>query len=386
VRSRSRSILITAEVALSLVLLIGAGLMVRSFSNLLRVDPGFSTERLLVFDLGHSSPDEARQARFYDDVLQRVGALAGVESVGAVSRLPLSGGNSARSFNIPGRETEYNADVRVANPDYLRTMGIPLLKGRSFTAHDSQGSVPVVIVNEALAQTVFPGEDPIGRYLTNYGPRDETLQIVGIIGNVRHLSLDTVPRPELYQPLGQATWPRMFFAVRTTAPNPLTLIPAVQTAVANVDKNVALGNVRTMEDLVARSVAQRKFTVLLLAIFAGIAVALAAIGLYGVMSYVVTQRTREIGIRMALGAQRRDVLKLVVRQGMMLTVIGVVIGLAASLGLTRLIANLLYGIAATDALTFAALSLLLLGVALLACWLPARRASGVDPMVALRTE
>ena len=385
-RSRSRSVLITTEVALSLVLLIGAGLMMRSFSNLLRVDPGFSTERLLVFDLGPSIADEARQIGFYQQVLQRFESLAGVESVGAVSRLPLSGGNSARSFQIPGRETEYNADVRVSNPEYFRTMGIPLRKGRNFTAHDTQGSVPVVIVNEALAAKAFPGEDPIGRFLTNYGPKDETLQIVGIVGNVRHFSLDVAPRAELYQPVGQAAWPRMFFALRTTAANPLTLVPAVQTAVSQVDKNVALGNVRTMEDLVARSVAQRRFTVLLLGIFAGLAVTLSATGLYGVMSYVVTQRTREIGIRMALGAQRADVLKLVIRQGMLLTLAGVVVGLAASFGLTRLIANLLYGIAATDALTFAALSLLLLAVALLACWWPARRASGVDPMVALRAE
>ena len=384
--SRSRSILITAEVALSLVLLIGAGLMVKSFSNLLRVHPGFSTERLLIFDLGPSFADEPRQIGFYNQVLERLQSLAGVESVGAVSRLPFSGGNSARSFEVPGRATEYNADVRIGSADYFRTMGIPLLKGRHFTERDVQGGVPVVIVNEALAQTVFPGEDPLGKFISNYGPKSETLQIVGVIGSIRHRALDVAPRPELYQPLGQATWPRMFFTVRTVAPNPLALVPAVQTAVSQIDRNIALGGVRTMADLIARSLAQRKFTMLLLAIFAGLAVALAAIGLYGVMSYTVTQRTREIGIRMALGAQRADVLQLVIRQGMIVTAAGVLIGLAASLGLTRLIANLLYGVAATDALTFAALSLLLLVVALLACWLPARRASGVDPMIALRTE
>jgi putative ABC transport system permease protein len=385
-RSRSRSVLITAEVALSLVLLIGAGLMTRSFSNLLRVDPGFSTERLLVFDLGPGGSEEARQISFYQQVMQRLESLGGVESVGTISRLPLSGGNSARSFRVPGRETEYDADVRVSNAAYFRTMGIPLRRGRHFAAHDAQGGVPVVIVNEALAEMAFPGEDPIGRHLTNYGPKDETLQIIGVVGNVRHHSLDTVPRAELYQPVGQVGWPRMFFALRTTTADPLTLVGAVQTAVAQVDKNVAVGNARTMNDLVARSVAQRRFTVLLLGIFAGVAVALSAIGLYGVMSYIVTQRTREIGIRMALGAQRADVLKLVVRQGMVLTAVGVLVGLAASFGLTRLLANLLYGIAATDALTFASLSLLLLAVALLACWLPARRASGVDPMIALRSE
>jgi predicted permease len=216
-RSRSRSVLITAEVALSLVLLIGAGLMTRSFSNLLRVDPGFSTERLLVFDLGPGGSEEARQISFYQQVTQRLESLGGVESVGAISRLPLSGGNSARSFRVPGRETEYNADVRVSSADYFRTMGIPLRRGRHFTAHDAQGGVPVVIVNEALAEMAFPGEDPIGRHLSNYGPKDETLQIIGVVGNVRHHSLDTVPRAELYQPVGQVGWPRMFFALRTTA-------------------------------------------------------------------------------------------------------------------------------------------------------------------------
>ena len=385
-KSRSRSILITAEVALSLVLLIGAGLMVKSFGKLLSVDPGFSVERLMVFDVAPSFSEEARQIGFYQQLLQRLETLPGVESVGAVSRLPLSGGNSARGFRIPGREIEYNGDVRIGSADYFRTMGIPLLKGRSFNPQDVSGSVPVAIVNEALASTVFPGEDPLGKYLTEYGPRDKTLQIVGVVGNVRHQALDVAPRAELYQPIAQAGWPRMFFAVRTAAGNPLALAPAVQAAVASVDKNVALGNVRTMEDLVARSLAQRRFTMLLLTIFAGIALALAAIGLYGVMSYTVAQRTREIGIRMALGAQRADVLKLVVRHGMILTAAGVAIGLAASFGFTRLIANLLYGVGATDAVTFAGLSLLLLAVALLACWLPARRASGVDPVIALRSE
>jgi len=209
---------------------------------------------------------------------------------------------------------------------------------------------------------------------------------VGVVGNVRHLALETAPRAELYQPLGQASWPRMFFAVRTLTSNPLTLVPAIQDAIWSVDKNVAPGTARSMEMLVARSLLKRKFTMTLLAIFAGLAVTLAAIGLYGVMSYSVSQRTREIGIRMALGAQRAQVLKLIVKQGMKLTAIGVLLGIGASLGLTRLIANLLFGVSATDLATFGALSVLLLSVALLACWLPARRASGVDPMVALRTD
>ena len=217
-----------------------------------------------------------------------------------------------------------DADIRIASPDYFSTMGIPLLKGRNFTEHDRKGTLPVIVVNEAMASAVFPGEDPIGKVITEFGPDDETLQIVGVVGNVRHLALETAPRPEIYQPLGQASWSRIFVAVRSAAANPLTLVPAVQNAVWNIDHNVALGNVRTMEDTVAHSVAKRKFAMVLLGIFAGLALVLASIGLYGVMSYSVAQRTREIGIRMAVGAQRGDVLRLIVRQGMVLTGFGVV--------------------------------------------------------------
>lgn len=385
-RSRGRSSLIAAEVGLSLVLLIGAGLVIKSFAKLTQVHPGFEAGRLLVFDLSPSFTDENRQALFYGQVLESVRNLPGVERAGAVSRLPFSGGNSGRSFGIPGSDASYNADIRVAAPEYFSTMGIPLLKGRGFTEHDRKGSQLVAIINEALAATVFPGVDPIGQYITEFGPENQSLQIIGIVGNVRHLALETAPRSEIYQPLGQAGWPRMFYAVRSVTANPLALVPAVQSAVWNVDRNIALGGVRAMDELVARSVVQRKFTMVLLAIFAGLALVLASIGLYGVMSYSVAQRTREIGIRMAVGAQRDDVLKLIIRQGMMLAAFGLALGLVASVGLTRLMSNLLYGVSATDAMTFLLVSALLAAVALLACWLPARRASGVDPMVALRTE
>ena len=385
-RSRSRSILIATEVGLSLVLLIGAGLMVKSFSKLTRVDPGFSPERLLIFDVGPSFTDEARQTIFYQQILARLQSVPGVERVAAVSRLPLSGGNSSRSFNLPGSDTGYSSDIRVGTPEYFRTLGIPLLQGRNFTEHDTKNSTPVAIVNEAFVRATFPGQDPIGKYIVNFGPHNEKLEIVGVVGNVRHLALETAPRAELYQPLGQASWPRMFVAVRTLTSNPLTLVPAVQDAIWSVDKNVAPGTARSMEGLVDRSLLKRKFTMTLLTIFAGLAVTLAAIGLYGVMSYSVSQRTREIGIRMALGAQRAQVLKLIVNQGMKVTAIGVLLGIIASLGLTRLIANLLFGVSATDFATFFVLSIILLSVALLACWWPARRASSVDPMVALRAE
>lgn len=385
--TRTRSILIATEVGLSLVLLIGAGLMVKSFANLTKVDPGFTADRLLIFNIGApASADEDRQISFYQQIMQRLSAVPGVERVAAVSRLPFSGGNSSRTFNLPGSDTEYKADIRVATSEYFQTMGIPHLRGRNFTEHDLKGALPVAIINEAMARELFPGEDPIGKSIENYGPKNEKLQIVGVVGNVRHLTLESAPRPEMYQPLGQGMWPAVFVAVRTAPANSLTLLPAVQEAVWSVNKSVPLGNPRTMNDIIAGSLLQKKFTMQLLAIFAGTALLLAAIGLYGVISYSVAQRTRELGIRIALGAQRSDVLKLVIGQGMTLVVIGVALGLAASIGLTRLMATLLYGVSATDPLTFAALSLALFSVALLACWLPAHRATKADPVSALRSE
>jgi putative ABC transport system permease protein len=385
--SRSRSVLITAEVGLTLVLLIAAGLLIKSFGKLTKVDPGFTPENLLVFDIGlPPATEDEHNLNFYHQVVERVQAIPGVARVSAVSRLPFSGGNSARSFNLSGNDKSYDADIRISTPDYFRTMNIPLLRGRVFTDQDTKDSLRVCVINDAAAKMLFPGEDPVGKFIVNFGQDKEKLQIVGVIGNIRHLALDTAPRAELYQPLGQGKWPRMFIAVRSVAGNPLALLPAVQRAVWSVDRTVALGNVRTMEDTIARTLLKPKFTMTLLTVFAGIAIVLASIGLYGVMSYSVSQRTREIGIRMALGAQRSDVLQLVVRQGMLLTAIGLALGLLGALGLTRLISSLLFGVSATDVGTFSAVSALLFVVAVIACWLPARRASGVDPMVALRQD
>src|SRR3954467_8549349 len=385
--SRRRAFLIASEVGLSLVLLIGAGLMIKSFANLTKVAPGFNPDRLLIFNIGASAKaDEAQQLQFYQQVLQQTGSVPGVESVAAISRLPFSGGNSSRTFNRPGSTKTDSADIRIATPDYFKTMGIPLVRGRNFNEHDTKDSTRVTIINEQTARDVFPGEDPIGQFIENYGPKDETLQVVGVVGNVRHLALETAPRPELYQPLGQGMWPSVFVAVRTAPENPLTLLPAVQEAVWNVNKSVPLGNPRTMNDIIARTLLQKKFTMLLLSIFAGAALILAAVGLYGVISYSVAQRTRELGIRIALGAQRGDVLRLILRQGMTLVAGGVIFGVAASLGLTRLIASLLYGISASDPITFFLLSAALVFVAFIACWLPAPRASAVDPIVALHAE
>jgi putative ABC transport system permease protein len=378
---------VIAEVGLSLVLLVGAGLLVKSFARLMEVNVGFDPDHLLTFNLGlPSSTDPVSELAFYQQVVQRLQGLPGVQAVGAVSKLPLSGGNSSRSFHVPGIEKGYDADIRVSTPDYFRAMRIPLLKGRTFSESDLGISANVAIVNDALARAVFPGQDPIGKQLTHFGPNDLTLQIIGVVGNVRHVGLDAEPHSEIYQLLGQAQWPSMSVAIRSATSDATSLTSAAQNAVWSVNKDVPLASVRTMQDLIANSVQRRKFSMFLLSIFAAVAMLLAAIGLYGVMSYSVAQRTHEIGIRMALGARRPDVLALVVKQGMALALMGIAAGAMISLAMTRLISGMLFGITATDPLTFAGVAALLGAVAFLANYLPARRASRVDPMVALRYE
>lgn len=384
---RGRAILITLEVALSLVLLIAAGLLTKSFANLAKVDPGFNSDHLLIFNIGAPARwSQEEKIIFYRQTLERLRDLPGVKSAGAVSRLPLAGGNSSRGFKIAGEKAEREADIRVATADYFAAMGIPLLRGRSFDEHDSLGGLPVALINDALAQKLAPNGDPVGKVITDFGPNKENLRIIGVLGNVRHESLEGAPRAEVYQPLGQAMWPGFFVALKTEPADPLTLLPAAQNAVWSVNRSVPLGNPRTMTDFVARSLGQRRFTMILLAIFAGTALLLAAIGLYGVIAYSVAQRTRELGIRLALGAQKRDVLGLVVGEGMRLVGVGLILGLLASLGLMRLLSSLLFGIGANDPLTFLAHSLALAFVALLACIVPARRASLVNPIDALRVD
>jgi putative ABC transport system permease protein len=386
-RGRTRSALVIVEVGLSLVLLVGAGLLVKSFVRLMRVDPGFDPDQVLTFNIGlPSSAAPARQLAFYEQVMQRLHALPGVRAAGAVSRLPLAGGNSSRSFSVAGIEKGYDADIRVSTPDYFPAMRIPLLKGRSFSESDIGSALNVAVVNEALVRTVFSGQDPIGKQLTHFGPDNLTLEIIGVVGNVRHVGLDADPHSEIYQLLGQARWPSMFVVIRSATSDPASLISAAQNAVWSVNQDVPLASVATMHDLIANSVQRRKFSTLLLSIFAAVAMLLAAIGLYGVMSYAVVQRRHEIGIRMALGARRADVLVLVVKQGMGLALLGIAAGALLSLAITRLISGLLYGTAATDPATFAGVGALLGAVALLANYIPARRAASVDPVVALRYE
>ena len=385
--ARTRSVLVVAEVGLSIVLLVGSGLLIRSFVRLMRVDPGFDSSHLLVFQVGlPPTSNTSQQDGFYHQVVERLQALPGAQSAGAVSRLPLAGGNSDRSFQLPGSDQSYQADIRISTPGYFQTMGIPLLKGRVFNQQDAQSPALVAVINQTLARTVFPGQDPIGQYILNFGPQMDKIQIIGVIGDVRHVGLATEPRPEVYLSFGQGHWPSVFMVVRSKTSDPLTLASAAQNAVSSVDRNIPLANLRTMQDVIADSVLRRKFAMLLLSIFAGLAVALAAIGLYGVMSYAVSQRTREIGLRMALGARKVDVLKMVAGQGMLLVVGGIGAGFVASLALTRLMSGLLFGVSAGDPFTFGVVCGLLTAVALAASFVPARRAAKVDPMVALRYE
>lgn len=385
-RGKTRSMLVVAEVGLSLILLVGSGLLVKSFVRLMQVDPGFDPGRLLVFNVGlPPTTPTPQQDDFYGQVVEKLQALPGVQSVGAVSRLPLAGGNSDRSFQLPGSNTSYQADIRISTPDYFQTMGIPLLRGRALGGQDTHSLVRVAVVNQALAENVFPGQDPIGKYM-NFGPGNDKLQIVGVVGNVRHVGLETAPRSEVYLPFGQGHWPSVFIVVRSKTSDPLALAPAAQNAVASVSRDIPLANLRTMQDVIAESVLRRRFAMLLLSVFAGLAMLLAAIGLYGVTSYSVSQRTREIGIRVALGAQKQDVLKLIVGQGMRLAALGVALGLAASIALVRLMASLLFGVSAYDPITLGVVAALLAAVALLANYVPARRAAKIDPMVALRYE
>ena len=394
---RLSNLLVIAEIAMALVLLVGAGLLIRSFVRVLNVNPGFATDRALTLQLGLPNATYAQPQQriaFYQQLEERLKALPDVTAVGMVTRLPLLAAlNNVTSFvTVEGRPVPAGQrpeiDFRRASTDYFKAMGIPLLSGRLVTEEDVANNNGAVLVNEALAKRVFPGEDPVGKRIstaTNTGQNTQWQTIVGVVGNVRHLGLDVEPRPEIYYHANTSPPFGPVYIIRT-ASDPKNLIAAVRAKVRELDRNLPISNINTMEQLVAQSVAQRRFGMILLGIFAGLALLLAGIGIYGVMSYAVTQRTQEIGIRMALGAERRDVLKMVLGQGMVLTLIGIGIGLAAAFALAQLMTGLLFGVKASDPLTFVLIALLLASVALLACYLPARRATKVDPMVALRYE
>jgi putative ABC transport system permease protein len=396
-----RSALVVIEVAISLVLLVGAGLVMRSFIGLQKVDPGFDPENALTVSISLTErkyPEQDRQAAFYSRLIERVSALRGVQATGAATAVPFSdahwGGHMGRGFRIEGRTGDQagnqgGASYYSVSPNYFRAMGIPLLRGRLFTEFDTKGAPRVAIINSTMANRYFPNEDPIGKriQLTSMFNNDPEVyrEIVGIVGDVKSNSLAQETPPQTYEPHTQEPFPFMTLVVRT-AGDPTGLNEAIRREVLQLDKEQPVFRIETLDQLIATSTGHRRFSMMLFAVFAAAAIALASVGLYGVMSYAVTQRTHEVGIRMALGAQRRDVLGLILRQGLRLTLSGIAAGLIAAWAATRLLINLLYGVSATDPLTFAGVSLLLIGIALLACYIPARRATKVDPMVALRAD
>ena len=391
-RNRSRSLFVVLEVAFALVLLIGAGLMIKSFIRLQQVDPGFDPNNILALriSLPESKYKEDQQViAFYQQALERINNLSGVKA-GTTSVPPLKGFSWTSDFTIEGRPPEeYGKEVRhkEISPDYFRALGIPLLSGRLFTDSDNKDRPVVVIINETLARRFFAGEDPIGKRLRFGKPDEDTpwYTIVGVVGDEKQDGLGIDVRPEIYQSYLQAARSGMTLVVRTEG-DPKGLIGAVRNEIWALDKEIPVYDIKTMKEMLYESMARERFTVLLLTIFAGVALILSAAGIYSVMSYSVAQRTHEIGIRMALGAQTKEVLKLVLRQAMGPAIIGVAVGLAGAFVLTRLISSLLYKVSVTDPVTFGLISLLLIGVALLACLIPARRAMRVDPIIALRYE
>ncbi len=393
---RVRSMFVVVELAIALILLVGAGLLVKTFWKLRNVDPGFNTEHLLTMrvELPEARYKEVdKQTRFRTQTLAGINSLPGVQAA-MISELPLSGDSLNHDFVIEGRPPiapgdEPSLESRSVLGDYFHTLQIPLLQGRDFSAQDLDDKAPPVgIVNERMVRQYFPNEDPLGRrvrFVRN--PQIEWITIVGVVGDVKHFGLDLPEQPALYSPYTQInSWKRwMTFAVRTRS-DPAAMAHAVEQQIWKVDAQLPITKVHTMNEVSAASFAGRRFNMLLLTIFSSLALILAAVGVYGVMSYAVTQRTQEIGIRMALGAQMGDVRRLVMKSGLVLALIGVVVGLGGAFALTRLMSSLLFAVEPTDKAIFAIVSLCLLATALVACYLPARRATKVDPLVALRYE
>ena len=391
---RLRSSLVVFEFALSLVLLVGAGLLTRSFLSLLKTDPGFNPDHLLTMNLmlpGAKYKDDPARAAFYEELVQRVKTYPGVESAAVVNYLPLGGANSSDAYLVEGEPEpapgqENDGRYRVATPDYFRTMQISIVRGRGFTEQDKAGTPPVAMVNEAFVRRHWPNQDPLGKRIRFYGPLDRApwMSVVGVIADVKH-ELNLPVTPEYYLPYAQDPWPGMVLVAKTSV-EPASLAGALRQQVWAIDKDQPVFDVKTMQEVRSTSVAVYSFSSVMLGIFAFVALLLASIGIYGVMAFAVAQRTQEIGIRIALGARSADVLKLVVTHGMKLALLGMVLGLGGSWALTRFMKKLLVGVQATDLLTFGLVSVCLLVAAFVACYLPARRATKVDPLVALRYE
>ncbi len=391
--ARARNAFVVIEIAVALVLLAGAGLLVRSFGRLLAVDRGFDTERTVTMRVSLPMSrygETAQRVQFYQRLFERIDTLPGVRTSGGVSFLPLTGLGAATRFEVIGRPAPPPGagapvcDVRVFAHKYLETLGVPLVRGRLFVEHDAADAGGRIVINEKLATQYFPGEDPIGKRIrVNWNdPRED--EIIGVVGDVRH-NLEVEPRATIYWPYARFAYPSMTLTVNS-ALDAASVGRSVTAIVRELDPQLAVADVRTMDDVVSASVAQRRVTMMLLAIFAGVALLLAAVGIYGVIAYSVTQRTQEIGIRLALGAQRGNVLRLVVGQALLLTFVGVAIGAAGAFGLTRLMEGLLFDTRAADPLTFVVVSLILAAVAVLAAYVPGRRATRVDPVIALRSE
>jgi putative ABC transport system permease protein len=393
---RLRSALAVAEIALSLVLLVGAGLLIRSFIRLQEVRPGFNSQHLLCVDLALPTAkynEDQQTVNFFDQLLGALARQPGVQSAAVAEGLPLGGGANFLAFAVEGRvlastERTPDAETRAVSPDYFRTMQIPLRSGRSLNEHDVSGQPDAVVVSETLVKKYFPGQDPVGKRLTFGDPQAKDAQwytVVGVVGDVRGISLNEEPYGQLYTSYRQ-TPRRSLTLVVQTAGEPTAMLGTIREKIWALDRQQPLYNVRTAEQVLEKSIARPRFNMLLITILASVALVLAAVGIYGVISYSVTQRTHEIGVRMALGASVGDVLKLVVGQGMILAGSGIALGLLAAFAITRIMATLLFGISATDPVTYFSLALLIGIIALLACYIPARRATKVNPVTALRAE
>ena len=391
-RNRLRNGLVVAEVALALVLLSGAGLLIKSFVYLQNVNPGFNPRNALTFEISLPKmqyPDDASIVRFNNEAQRRIAALPGVQAAGFSTILPLAGTNSDWSFAIEGRPSDRNSpspdeEKRQVSSDYFRALETPLVRGRLFTEADNGDAPPVMIVNQAFAKKFWPNEDALNKRISFDGTsgNPKWITIVGVVGDIRHFGLDIDPKPEMYVPFAQDSYFTTIYVVRSNQ-DPRTLVPAIQREIQAIDPALPLANVRTFENVIADSVAPRRLSVVLLGVFAGVAVLLASVGIYGVMSFLVVQRTHEIGVRMALGAQRSDVLKLVLVRSLKLISAGTIIGLIVALMSTHTLRALLYSVSAFDAATFALMTILLGAIALAASYLPAMRATRADPMLVL---
>jgi putative ABC transport system permease protein len=396
-RRGARNILVVTEIALAQVLLVGAALLALSYVRVTEINPGFNPDRVLTAKIAPSNkkyPDSKSRATFYTNVLERLQSLPGVESAGMVMNLPLTGSSMNRGFRVEGRpvpkaDENVTMDFQIVSPNYFSTLEIPIKRGRGLNATDVETTEPVIVINETMARQYWPNEDPVGKRLGIGESTKDTAwrTIVGVVSDIRHASLSEPPVPTAFIAYRQdlESWPRMGFVIKAKG-DAGSLSSAVRKELAEIDRAQPVYAIQPMENLLRTSVAQRRFIMLLLGSLSAIALTLAMVGIYGVISFSVSERTQEIGIRMALGARASDVLRMVLGQGMRVALIGIVIGLGAAFALTRLLSSMLFEVSATDPRTFSMVAALLGGVAFLACYLPARRATKVDPLVALRYE